>query len=116
MINVDQFRTLEEALWIEDPSGRDQILGSEFQEFCRFGDVYDRDHIVNSDTSGIRVDFPFDDFTAEQLADTVVLVTYVNTVHKDGKSQRARRASVWVNHDSEWKLRFQQATTLPDSN
>lgn len=115
MANItEQFRALEESLWRNAPPERDQILDQSFTEFCRFGDVYDRDHLLQPTTSSATVDFPFDEFRAERLADEVVLVTYENTVHNNGTSQRARRSSIWVNGEDGWKLRFMQATTLED--
>lgn len=111
---VEAFRELEESIWRQDPAGRDRILSSDFQEFCRFGDVYDRDHLIGSSTDQIEVEFPFDAFEAEALSEDVVLITYENTVTANGSSQRARRSSIWVLTDGEWRLRFQQATTLSD--
>lgn len=110
---TETFRELEESLWRDDPQVRDRILTEEFQEFCRFGDVYDRDHLINAPTSGVEVEFPFANFKAEALADGVVLVTYENSVTAKGSTQRARRSSIWVRSGGEWRLRFQQATTLP---
>lgn len=112
---IDNFRRREENLWRDEPSSRDQVLSEEFQEFCRFGDVYNRDHLINTADNDISVAFPFDDFTAEPLSDDVVLVTYENTVTSNGTAQRARRSSIWIRSDTAWKLRFQQATTLPNS-
>lgn len=111
---TEQFRALEESLWRNDPPDRDHILTSDFTEFCRFGDVYDRDHLLQPSTTEVSVDYPFNNFEVEPLTDDVVLVTYENTVHTDGSSQRARRSSVWVRADDDWKLRFMQATTLED--
>jgi len=109
---VDVFRRLEESLWRDDPASSDQMLSNEFQEFCRFGDVYDRAHLINAPASEVSVTFPFDDFRAESLSDDVVLVTYENTVTNNGAAQRARQSSIWVRSSNGWKLRFQQATTL----
>lgn len=109
---VDAFRQLEEALWREDPDGRDRILSPDFQEFCRFGDVYDRDHLIDAPSGKVQVEFPFDVFRAEALSDDVVLITYENTVTTGGSAERARRSSIWVLIEGEWRLRFQQATTL----
>ena len=113
-MSVELFRELEEQLWRDDPGGRDSILSDDFREFCRFGEVYDRDHLIQSSTSGVEVSFPFDNFRVEELSENVMLVTYENTVSRDGESQRARRSSVWVSEAEGWRLRFQQATTLPD--
>ena len=107
------FRALEEGLWRNDPTARDDVLSDEFQEFCRFGDIYDRDHLINAPANGATVTFPFDNFKTEFLTEDVVLVTYENTVSNAGMTQRARRSSIWVQSHDEWRLRFQQATTLP---
>lgn len=117
-MNVDsaQFRQLEEGLWREetrsDPGFLDGVLTEDFTDFCRFGNVYDRTHLIEAPASDVQVEFPFEDFSVEMLAPTVALVTYVNTVTNAGDRQRARRCSIWVDEDGSWRLRFVQATTL----
>ena len=116
-VDVDLFRGLEEGLWREgtrsDPRFLEGLLTDDFSDFCRFGHVYDRNDLIDSEGSAdVEVEFPFEDFDVEMLAPTVALVTYVNTVIKAGERQRARRSSVWVKQDSAWKLRHVQATTL----
>jgi len=117
--DVEFFRVLEEGLWREetrsDSGFLDGILAQDFTDFCRFGHVYDRDDLIGSEASDVKVEFPFDNFEVELLAPTVALVTYENTVINNGSAQRARRSSIWVNADSSWKLRFVQATTLADA-
>ena len=112
---IERFRLLEEQLWRGGPRVRNQILSDEYQEFCRFGDIYDRDHIINASSHDVVVTFPFENFSAESLSDEVVLVTYENTVTSAEVVQRARRFPVWVRSDGYWKLRFQQATTLAET-
>lgn len=112
---IDDFRRLEESLWRAEPAVREEILSTEFTEFCRFGHVYDREHLIESSNGHVEVAFPFEAFRVEKLAEEVVLVTYENTVTTAGVSQRARRSSIWVLDAERWKLRFQQATTLPGS-
>lgn len=107
------FRDLEEALWRDDARARfDDILSKDFTDFCRFGHVYDRDDLLGSTAGSVEVEFPFEEFAVQRLADTVALVTYVNTVTKDGVRDRVRRSSIWVDDDGTWRLRFIQATTL----
>ena len=109
---VDNFRQLEENLWLDEPLSRDEVLSEDFEEFCRFGDIYDRNHLIDAPPNGASVAFPFTDFKAESLSEDVVLVTYQNSVTNNGATERARRSSIWVRSDTQWKLRFQQATTL----
>jgi hypothetical protein len=117
--DLEQFRELEEGLWRSetrfDRDWLDGVLTEDFTDFCRFGHVYDRDDLIGSDASEVKVEFPFDNFEVELLAPTVALVTYENTVTHDGSRQRARRSSIWVSADDSWKLRFVQATTLADA-
>jgi hypothetical protein len=112
---IERFRLLEEQLWRGGPRIRNQILSNEYREFCRFGDIYDRDHIINASSHDVVATFPFENFNVESLSDDVVLVTYENTVTSAKVTERARRSSVWVRSDGEWRLRFQQATTLPET-
>ena len=112
--DTSRFRELEEGLWRNGSDWRDQMLTANFREFCRFGNVYDRDHLLSSSSAGVEVEFPFENFAAEWLADSVVLVTYENVVHRNGGTERARRSSIWVEEDNEWRLRFMQATTLEE--
>lgn len=116
-VDVHLFRNLEEGLWREetrsDPGFLDELLTEDFSDFCRFGHVYDREDLIGSESSSAaEVEFPFEEFNVQMLAPTVVLVTYVNTVIKEGERQRARRSSVWVEQDGAWRLRHVQATTL----
>jgi len=117
-VEVEQFRDLEESLWREEvrsePGFLDGLLNEEFTDFCRFGHVYDRTDLIGAPSSDVEVEFPFEDFDVDLLAPTVALVTYVNTVIKDGTRQRARRSSIWVNEEDSWQLRFVQATTLSE--
>jgi len=115
-MDVDHFRSLEEGLWRpetrSDPAHLDNTLAEEFSDFCRFGHVYDRADLIDAPSSDVEVEFPFEDFAVELLAPTVALVTYVNTVTKDGRRQRVRRSSIWVSEGNDWRLRHVQATTL----
>lgn len=118
--DLDFFRTLEEGMWQKETntvSGYlDATLTKGFTDFCRFGQVYDRDDLIGSSGgSSVEVEFPFEEFNVEMLADTVALVTYVNAVTREGVRDRVRRTSIWVDEGSSWRLRHIQATTLPDS-
>ena len=115
---LELFRGLEEGLWRSDTrSDRDWldgVLAEDFTEYCRFGHVYDRDHIINAPAQDVEVEFPFADFNVEAVAPDVVLVTYMNTVTYRGVTQSARRSSIWTNTPQGWKLKFQQATASAD--
>ncbi len=115
-VDIETFRALEEGMWRpetrSDPAHLDNTLAEGFSDFCRFGHVYDRADLIDAPSSDVEVDFPLEDFEVELLAPTVALVTYVNTIMKNGKRERARRSSIWVSEDDSWRLRHVQATTL----
>lgn len=118
--DVDFFKELEEGMWREETNSvtgyLDNTLSHEFSDFCRFGHVYDRDDLIGSSgSSSVEVEFPFEDFNVEMLAETVALITYVNAITRAGVRDRVRRTSIWVDEGSSWRLRHIQATTLPDS-
>ncbi|MEA1902731.1 MAG: DUF4440 domain-containing protein [Actinomycetota bacterium] len=116
--DIEQFRSLEEGLWREEtrsnPGFLDDLLTESFTDFCRFGHVYDRNDLIDAPASDVEVEFPFENFKVDMLAPTVALITYVNAVTKSGSRQRVRRSSIWVDESSAWRLRFVQATTLPE--
>ena len=111
---AEHLKALEEGMWKEDGEPLDSVLAEDFSDFCRFGHVFDRDDLINTPEGRpkVEVEFPFEDFEVELLAPSVALITYVNTVVRDGDRQRARRTSVWVESEDGWKLRHMQATTL----
>jgi hypothetical protein len=117
--DVDFFKDLEEGMWREEINSvagyLDNTLSHEFTDFCRFGHVYDRADLIGSTGGSVEVEFPFEDFSVEMLADTVALVTYINAVTRHGVRDRVRRTSIWVDENGSWRLRHIQATTLPDS-
>ena len=118
MSDLDVFRELEEGLWRavqrSDSEALSGVVADEFVEYCRFGHVYDRDHLIASQAHDVEVAYPFDEFEVDRLAEDIALVSYVNTVTYQGKTSRVRRSSVWTKPADDWLLRFQQAPTLPD--
>ena len=118
-VDTEFFRNLEEGMWREETNSvtdyLDETLSQDFTDFCRFGHVYDRNDLIGSSGGSVDVEFPFEEFNVEMLADTVALTTYVNAVTKDGVRDRVRRSSIWVDDGGAWRLRFVQATTLPNS-
>lgn len=116
--SIDSLKDLEEGLWRpetrHDRDWLNGVLAPDFVEYCRFGNIHERDDIIDAPAQDVEVLFPFSDFHAEMLAPDVAFVTYVNTITYQGKTQCARRSSIWIHSEKGWKLKFQQATTLPD--
>lgn len=90
-----------------------QLLAPDFREFGRSGAAYKREEILNllpdeSKPAQIHAQ----DFALNQLADTVVLLTY-RSAHINSAGELFRhtnRASIWRLTESGWQMVFHQGT------
>jgi hypothetical protein len=89
-----------------------KMIHDDFVEFGSSGDRYDRGHAIEVMTSGLAGEVLIKDFEALTLAPSVVLCTY-RSIGETGRE--ARRSSIWVESDNEWKIIFHQGTRVPDS-
>jgi hypothetical protein len=107
---VALIRRLEEALLVpEVRKSAAQIaalLADEFVEIGSSGRIYDKDQIIGQlqQESGEESLRTVSDFTARELADGLILVTYriIET--------RTVRSSIWKRTNSEWRMVFHQGT------
>lgn len=104
---------LEESLWRAetrfDREYMDELLAEDFVEFGRSGRTYSREECLAVSDQEIDIDLPLDDFEVRDVAEGVVLVTYVSVVQYE-ELEVANRSSLWVRRDGEWRLRFHQGT------
>jgi hypothetical protein len=96
-----------------NPERLEQLLSSDFYEVGRSGRQYSRSSVIEfllSETSPPNVQS--DDFNAVKLADGVALLTYRSAhVETDGQLRNyTLRASIWVNLDNRWQVRYHQGT------
>jgi hypothetical protein len=107
---VALIRRLEEALLVpEVRKSAAQIaalLADEFVEIGSSGRIHDKDQIIGQlqQESGEESLRTVSDFTARELADGLILVTYriIET--------RTVRSSIWKRTNSEWRMVFHQGT------
>ncbi len=102
---------LERALWEAqtrlDPDFMEHVLAEDFGEYGRSGRVYARtDALAVTDDT---IDAHLRDIEVDDVAEGVVLVTYVSEVQRE-ELDLANRASLWVRRDGRWQLRFHQGT------
>ena len=90
-----------------------QLLAPDFREFGRSGASYTRDEILNilpaeAEPSQIHAQ----DFAINQLADTVVLLTYrsAHINHAGELLRHTNRSSIWRRTESGWQMVFHQGT------
>jgi hypothetical protein len=110
------FRQLEEHLLEMDvrksPQDVANLLADEFVEFGRSGLIYDRHSIIAALQREEPARLTMSDFSARQLADTVVLVTYRSTRHGSAgaKAVHSLRSSIWKLIGERWQMIFHQGT------
>ncbi len=91
----------------------EQLLTPDFYEVGRSGRQYSRSTVIEfllNETSPPNVQS--DDFNAVKLGDSVALLTY-RSAHIEASGQlrnHTLRASIWVNLDGRWQVRYHQGT------
>ena len=82
------------------------LLADEFVEIGSSGRIYDKDQIIGQlqQEAGEESLRTVSDFTARELADGLILVTYRII------EPRAVRSSIWKRTNSEWRMVFHQGT------
>ena len=88
----------------------DGLLDQDFREIGASGRVWTRQETVET-LAGEQKDEPVAvaDMEALQLADDVVLLTYVT----DRAGRRARRSAIWRRREGRWRLLHHQGTLAP---
>lgn len=103
---VEQELRLLEPEQAEHPERVRDLFHPYFSDFAVTGNVFDRDTVLTLALDESNAALTVDNIEAEQLADTVILVTYRS--HRSDR--QALRSSVWVLEDGRWLLRHHQAT------
>lgn len=106
---------LEVSLWKPetrfDRDYMDDLLAEDFFEFGRSGRTYDRGETLSAPEQPIDIELPLQNFQIHDVADGVVLVTYVSKVQYE-ELEVGNRSSLWVHTEEGWKLRFHQGTAV----
>ena len=105
----DELLRLELALASRDPTGVEgglmSLIAEDFVEFGRSGRIWTalsiKEILEAPPGEAVRIR----DFEVVELADGVVLATYVIP-----GPQSVNRSSIWVNRGGRWLLRFHQGT------
>ena len=118
---MEFFEELERRL--HDPAVRRDraqvhtLLADEFREFGSSGRIYDKDlmlELLQKESTPLYV-LSAEGFATQELAENVVLLTYVSTRTnlESGDIVRALRSSVWVKRSGLWQMYFHQGTPIP---
>ena len=112
---ANTFRVLEESLWRmetrHDLLLMRQTFAHDVVEFGQSGRIYTlEDLLPEQANAGFTATLPLPAFKASYLSRTVVQTTYVSELFTNGKVERANRSSIWIKHNTAWRLRFHQGT------
>ncbi len=86
-----------------------ELLHDDYVEFGSTGNVYNKRLLLEMLKGERAAEVVIREFAVRQLAADTALVTY-RTVGQAG--QEARRSSVWIRSDGNWKLAFHQGTRI----
>lgn len=118
MIDKNLFYNLEtELLKPEVRASVEQLndlIADDFIEFTASGEVHDKATILKVlPTRAGKEQFIVKNFSARELADDVVLVTYEVDKEFEGVHTRSLRSSIWMKNKSDkWQGYFHQGTLL----
>jgi hypothetical protein len=109
----DELFRLESALASRDPTGVEgglmSLIANDFIEFGRSGRVWTARSIRELLEGPPAKPVSIEDFEVAELADGVVLATYVIP-----GPPGVNRASIWIRRGNRWLLRFHQGTPRVD--
>ena len=110
------FFDLESALADPDVRGSrekiEALLHPDFFELGSSGGIYDRQMIIEMMSGEVSAGVIIRDFETRKVSKGIVLVTY-RSIGQSG--EEARRSSLWVKTDGQWRIQFHQGTRIPNS-
>jgi len=119
-MDASKLQELEEELWIRetrfDVRRMKELLTENFTEIGRSGKIYEVSDTLAIPDQPIDAELPLSDFKVSIISESVAQVTYNSAVKYDGKTQYARRSSIWIFSNGSWKLRFHQGTPYDPSD
>ncbi|NKB35481.1 MAG: DUF4440 domain-containing protein [Pseudomonadales bacterium] len=98
-----------------NPSRLLELLHADFIEIGRSGKRYTRDDILlELEGEAELPEIHSSAFELQQLGNSFYLLTYVSAHHGSELHRFTRRASLWINKNGSWVLRYHQGTALSD--
>lgn len=86
-----------------------ELLHEDFTEVGSTGRVYDKRTLIDMLEGEEHAEVVIREFAVRELSAETALVTY-RSVGQGG--QEARRSSVWILEDGEWRMAFHQGTRI----
>ena len=112
---TETIRLLEEKLL--EPATRHsttgllELLGDDFIEFGRLGNVYNKQVVISRIQKEETARMTLSDFKIVILAADIILATYRATkTEVDGQQSYSLRSSIWRKNGDKWQMFFHQGT------
>lgn len=92
-----------------------RLLSDDFVEFGSSGMVFNKSTIIQAlaTEQGGDLNVSVHDFQARELAEGVVLVTYISSRSIGSEASRSLRSSIWKLTNGSWQMVFHQGTRIP---
>ncbi|AHE67045.1 DUF4440 domain-containing protein [Legionella oakridgensis] len=90
------------------------LIDDEFMEIGKYGEMHDKAEVARWLMSDERSEYYGVQFDAKQLADEVILLTYIseNKENQGANRKQVFRSSIWRLHQGKWRMVFHQGTPL----
>lgn len=116
---VEHLRALEEGMWRPatrfDREWMSRHVTDDVVEYGQSGRVYDRAAMLEPTYRRIDAVLPLPDLTVHEIAPGVALLTYRSIWDIGDEVLHTNRASLWVETEDGWRMRFHQGTPRGDS-
>ena len=115
MEEYDEIKSLE--LELVNPETRknvarlSELISDDFEEFGSSGKAYRKQDVLNSLPLSEPVSYELSCFTFRELSNHCILVKYSSIV----SGVHARRSSIWVKQEGQWKMLHHQSTVVPNA-
>ena len=100
-----------------DPGELIRLLHPDFLEVGRSGNSFNREAIIKSllEEKESESTILHQDIAGCFVDKNTILITYITAIKKGGRiSNMAKRASLWINEGSRWRIRYHQGTPYTD--
>jgi hypothetical protein len=90
-----------------------RLIADDFVEFGVSGKRWTKSSLIDAIQAWPQVDREVHEFSAKDLAEAIVLVTYTSTRKGDASDQAiSRRSSIWRRKGTSWEIVFHHGTPL----
>ena len=117
---INYFKEVETSLLLTttriNSKKLNEILSDDFIEIGASGIIFDKQSVIKALKSESFLKYTIADFKLTQLSKEIVLINY--SAYRDVAGQHSKsdslRSSIWKKFGSQWKIVFQQGTSISE--